>query len=291
MRKLAIIAFALNPILWASFYTVAKPRIAESSPLLFSTIELLWTVPVALIILATISYRRITLRNIMRGILAGSSLYAVVLLSAGALSLTTATETAFFPALNGLLAVLFAWVILRRRADRATWLGGLVAAAGVIFALPALGDRFLGNMIALAAAVAYTAYIYVAEWATKDDDADVWTIFAAELLTMAFYGSALMIATGKGPELFRQSTSLYWMASYVGIVTTVIPTAISIMFQRYVSPITTAFLYTFEPVWSAILAAGFLGEELDLRSYFGGLCILVGAAIHSFRQTHVTARS
>ncbi|ERM00800.1 hypothetical protein Q644_24875 [Brucella intermedia 229E] len=37
----------------------------------------------------------------LRGVIAGTSLYAVVLLSAGALYLTTATETAMFPALNG----------------------------------------------------------------------------------------------------------------------------------------------------------------------------------------------
>ncbi|WP_323055454.1 EamA family transporter [Brucella intermedia] len=64
------------------------------------------------------------------------------------------------------------------------------------------------------------------------------------------------------------------------MATTVIPTAISIMFQRYVPPVTTAFLYTLEPIWSAVFAAGILGEHLSARSYLGGLAILLGAALH-----------
>ncbi len=280
MRRIALLAFAINPILWASFYTVAKPGIVETDPLLFSTLELLWTVPVGALILAWLIHR-ITLRNLLRGMIAGTNLYAVVLLSAAALYLTTATETAIFPALNGLLAVAFAWLFLGREADRKTWLAGIVAAIGVLSVLPAFGNRFAGNFVALLSAVAYTSYIYVAERVTRDSDADVWTIFASELLTMAAYGSILVLVIGSGRLLLNQVPSMYWTACYVGIGTTVIPTAISIIFQRYVPPVTTAFLYTLEPIWSAALAAGALGEHLSVRSYLGGLAILLGAALHS----------
>ncbi|MFK0683799.1 DMT family transporter [Ochrobactrum sp. BD67] len=280
MRRIALLAFALNPILWASFYTVAKPGIIETDPLLFSTLELLWTVPVGFFILAC-QLRRITLRNLLRGMVAGTSLYAVVLLSAGALYLTTATETAIFPALNGLLAVAFAWLFLGCGAERKTWVAGIVAAIGVLFVLPAFGNRLTGNFVALLSAVAYTSYIYVAERVTRDGDADVWTVLASELLTMAAYGSILVLAVGNGRLLLNQEPSMYWTACYVGIVTTVIPTAISIIFQRYVPPVTTAFLYTLEPIWSAIFAASILGEHLSVRSYLGGLAILLGAALHS----------
>jgi len=279
-RRIALCAFALNPILWASFYTVAKPGIVETDPLLFSTLELLWTVPVAAVILVCL-FRRITLRNLRRGLIAGTSLYAVVLLSAGALYLTTATETAIFPALNGLLAVAFAWLFMGRKADRKTWIAGIVAAMGVLLVLPAFGNRFVGNLVALLSAVAYTSYIYIADRVTRDSDADVWIIFASELLVMTAYGCSLMLLIGNGKLLLNQPPAIYWTASYVGIATTVIPTAISIIFQRYVSPVTTAFLYTFEPIWSAILAAAILGEHLTLRTYFGGLGILLGAALHS----------
>lgn len=280
MRRIALFAFAINPILWASFYTAAKPGIIETDPLLFSTLELLWTVPVGILIIACLIHR-ITQRDLLRGVIAGTSLYVVVLLSAGALYLTTATETAIFPALNGLLAVAFAWLFLARAADRKTWAAGFVAAIGVLFVLPALGNRFIGNLVALLGAVAYTSYIYVAQRVTRDGDADVWTIFASELLTMAAYGSILVLVIGNGRLLLNQESSMYWTACYVGIMTTVIPTAISIVFQRYVPPVTTAFLYTLEPIWSAVFAAGILGEHLTARSYLGGLAILLGASLHS----------
>ncbi|ERM00799.1 hypothetical protein Q644_24870 [Brucella intermedia 229E] len=150
-----------------------------------------------------------------------------------------------------------------------------------MFVLPAFGNRFVGNLVALLGAVAYTGYIYVAERVTRDDEADVWVIFASELLTMAAYGSIHVLVMGSGRLLLNREPSLYWSACYVGIATTVVPTAISIIFQRYVPPVTTAFLYTLEPIWSAVFAAGILGEHLSARGYLGGLAILLGAALHS----------
>ncbi|AYD05242.1 DMT family transporter [Neorhizobium sp. NCHU2750] len=220
--------------------------------------------------------------NVLKGMVAGFSLYAVVWLSAVALSMTTATETAFFPALNGLFAALIAWAFLRRSVSRVTWVGAIVASGGVFFVMWGVEGRLWGNSVALASAVAYTVYIYVAAWATKDETCDLWLIFGVELLTMIALGT--IFSAQDLPSLSRQSETIYWTALYVGIVTTVVPTAISIFFQRYVSPVTTGFLYSIEPVWSAVFAGVWLGESLHLSSYVGGACIVAGAAIYTIDQ-------
>jgi len=259
-KKLALAAFCLNPILWASFYVIGKHAIAMSDPLTFSTLELLASTPVALLILF-LDRKSITRAAVRSGIYAGASLYAVILLSAGALALTSATETAFFPAINGILAAAIAFAVKRERVFAATWAGGAVAALGVCVVLPVMRAHLAGNLLALAAAAAYAAYIFVAEKVTEDLAQSQWVIFSVELVAMSVLGLAVTGAAGRWSLAPLGRAGMAESVIYVGLATTVVPTAISILFQQSVKPVTVAFLYSLEPVWCAALAFAVLGER------------------------------
>jgi drug/metabolite transporter (DMT)-like permease len=77
---------------------------------------------------------------------------------------------------------------------------------------------------------------------------------------------------------------------YIGFGTTFLPTAISIFMQKHVSPVTVAFLYIFEPIWSALLARAYLGESLSLRGYLGGFLIVSGTFLHTWREVRSRLR-
>ncbi len=146
----------------------------------------------------------------------------------------------------------------------------------------------VGNAFALAAAFAYTVYIFVTEWATKDVSADIWSIFAVELLTMSVLGAGITASTIGLHGLTDQTTAVYLLAAYVGLITTVVPTGISIFFQRYMNPVTTAFLYTTEPLWGAFLAALLLHEMFSTHTYVGGVFIVMGTLLHVIGQSRRT---
>jgi len=288
-KKLALAAFCLNPILWASFYVIGKSAIEQSSPLMFSTMELLASVPAALIILLACR-KSITRAAVRSGVCAGASLYAVILLSASALALTSATETAFFPAINGILAAAITFAAKRERVFAATWAGGAVAALGVCVVLPVMRAHLAGNLLALAAAAAYAGYIFVAEKVTQDAEQSQWVIFAVELVVMAALGlAATSAARGWDFAPFGRA-GMIWAVIYVGLATTVVPTATSILFQQSVKPVTVAFLYSLEPVWCAALAWAALGERLPPLGYAGGACIVAGAVIHAIARLSPLAK-
>jgi drug/metabolite transporter (DMT)-like permease len=119
----------------------------------------------------------------------------------------------------------------------------------------------------------------------------MWIIFAVELWVMALLGTALLfVYAWFNPQLSLGLGALddahWWAAGYVGLFTTFLPTAIGLFFQRYVSPVTVAFLYVLEPVWGAIAARMILGEHLDWVGVFGASLIVLGSIIH----TAATAR-
>jgi drug/metabolite transporter (DMT)-like permease len=57
--------------------------------------------------------------------------------------------------------------------------------------------------------------------------------------------------------------------------------------QKRVSPVSVAFIYVFEPIWSALLARLYLGETLTLRGYVGGALIVSGALMHTWREVKI----
>ena len=207
-----------------------------------------------------------------------------------ALKHTTATNTAFFPSLNGIIAALIAWGVLRSRIRRATWIAGGISSAGallLIFESPQQGGHWGGDLIALLAAFLYTCYIFSVDHEVHRKDVAPWPLFGVELVTMVVLtalGAALFGDwSAVKPELPRDALVIL----YIGFGTTFLPTAISIFMQKYTAPVTVAFIYVFEPVWSALLARAYLGEELALRGYLGGALIVCGAFLHTWYEARV----
>src|SRR5205085_8611877 len=63
--------------------------------------------------------------------------------------------------------------------------------------------------------------------------------------------------------------------------TTFLPTLITVLMQKYVSPVTVSFIYILEPILGAIVANLYLHEMLTVQSYLGGGLVGVGTIIHT----------
>ncbi len=113
MKLVAGLAFLLNTILFATYYSVAKEALGRIDPIVFSFFEMTSLVPVAFCLIL-FSWKDMNRTVVKRGIFLGSWLCLALFTIAIALKYTTATSTAFFPSLNGFLAALIAWFFLRQ---------------------------------------------------------------------------------------------------------------------------------------------------------------------------------
>lgn len=272
--------FVLSPILWGSFYALSKSTLQDIDPLLFTVAELAASLPLAMLLLWI--RRKGDFRSAFKAALPlGLCLFSVILLAIWALNFTTATNTAFFPALNGFFAAMIAQFILGRRVSYKTWIAGLLSCTGGLLVLwysSAGGGNFRGDALALMGAVGYTGYIFLTEHYTRSGD--LWLIFALELVILSGLSFAVFLLAG-GPYEFRKLTDpkIFGNILYVGIATTFIPTAISIFFQRYVDPIIVALIFISEPLWGAFLSWLLNGEKIALWGYVGGGIIALGALL------------
>ena len=280
-KAFVCLAFLCNTILFGTYYAISKEALGRIDPILFTFFEMMCLVPAALCILFC-TRRQITRAVLKRGVLLGSSLCLALFTIAIALKYTTATGTAFFPSLNGFLAAFLAWLLLRHPIGKATWVAGVVSVIGTALLITNAsmgGPR--GSLIAFLGGLFFTGYVFLSDGEPKEEQAP-WALFGIELLTMAFWAGLIVLLFGDWTAFHPQLPKDIWVILYVAGACTFLPTMITVLLQKYVSPVTVSFIYILEPVFGAIVAALYLRESLSLNGYLGGGLIVVGAIIHTW---------
>ena len=282
MKIVAGLAFLLNTVCFATYYAVAKEALGRIDPIIFTYFEMMTLVPISIIILLC-SWKRVTRAVVRHGMLLGSTLCLALFTIAIALKYTTATSVAFYPALNGFLAAVFAWLFLRQPVRKTTWLAGLISLAGVALLLmnSSMGG-WRGSMIAFLGGLFFTGYVFVSDIDTRQETAHAhWPIFGIELLTMAVWANLVVLLFGDWHTIHPTLPKDIFVVLYVAGACTFLPTLIAVLMQRFISPVTVSFIYILEPVLGAVVSALYLRESLPLAGYAGGLLVVLGAVIHT----------
>ena len=186
------------------------------------------------------------------------------------------------------MADLFAFLVLRQRVRGAAWLAGLVSAAGAILLVlesPNSGGDWTGDALGLLSTVVFMIYIFATDKVTADGKLPLWPCYGVQLVTMTVLIGGGSLAFADWGNLGSLQQSDYLIVAYVGIGTTVLPYAVSLFFQRFVSPVTVAILYGTEPLWCAVFAHLYLAETLTTAAYVGGGLIALGVLAHSFIES------
>ncbi len=289
-KVLVCIAFLFNTVLFGTYYAVSKEALGRIDPIIFSFFEMMTLVPAAICIIIC-SWRQITRKVLKRGVLLGSSLCLALFTIAIALKYTTATGTAFFPSLNGFLAAFIAWVVLRHSIAKTTWIAGVISVIGTMLLIVNAsmgGPR--GSLIAFLGGLFFTGYVFLSDVEQKEEHAP-WAIFGIELLTMALWANLIVLLFGDWGSFHPQLPKDIWIILYVAAACTFLPTMITVLLQRYVSPVTVSFIYILEPVFGALVAALYLRETLPFNGYLGGGLIVVGAIIHTWGSAGASEES
>ncbi|MGZ3646928.1 MAG: DMT family transporter, partial [Ktedonobacteraceae bacterium] len=280
MKLVASLAFLLNTVLFATYYSVSKEALGRIDPIIFSFFEMTALVPLALCVLI-ISWRDMNRAVVKHGIFLGSWLFLALITIAIALKFTTATSTAFFPSLNGFLAAFIAWVFLRQPVKKLTWFAGVLSVLGtVLLVVYSSTGTLRGSLIAFLGGIFFTCYVFLADHQQKDNIASL-PLLSIELLTMALWANLVVLLFGDWRVVHPALPHDLWVVLYVAIACTFLPTLITVLMQKHLSAVTISFIYILEPVLGAIIALFYLHELLPVQAYIGGLLVVAGAIIHT----------
>ncbi|MGH2510786.1 MAG: DMT family transporter, partial [Ktedonobacteraceae bacterium] len=194
---------------------------------------------------------------------------------------TTATSTAFFPALNGFIAALIAWALFREPLKGTTWLAGLLAIGGAALLIftSSMGN-WRGTLIAFLGGLFYTCYIFLCD--QQQAEQGRWALFGVELLTTAVWANLVALLFGNWQAVHPDLPKDILIVLYVAGACTFIPVLITVLLQKYISPVTVSFIYILEPVLGGVVAYLYLRETLPIQGYIGGGLVVLGAIIHTW---------
>jgi len=152
------------------------------------------------------------------------------------------------------------------------------ASVGLVLVLVAAGTGAFdvpGALLALAAALTYTAYILVSDRLIGEVDPFALALLVLTGATASFAVAGLVTGT---LDLALSGEAWLWLVM-IALVSTVVAVSAFFAGLRRVGPSEAAILSTFEPVVTVVLAFFVLGERLTPAQLGGGALVLAAVVL------------
>lgn len=206
------------------------------------------------------------------GLLMGVFLTAGYLFQTLGLERTTASNAGFITGLFVVLTPLFGALLLRQRADRATWAAAGTAAVG-LFLLSGAGESFTfrGDGLVLLCACAFAFHILITDRAVRSHA--IGALLAVQLGVCGVV--CLAIAAGAGDLEVPRGATVWSALAVTSIVASALGFFIQSYAQTYASPARTALILASEPAFAGLFGYLLADEHLSLVAWSGAGLILI----------------
>ena len=276
---LALAALVGITAVWGYTFLIVQSAIGRMPVMDFMA----WRFAVAAVVMLALRpgcLRNITRLELLRGAVLGIVLGLGYIAQTYGLLYASAAVSGFITGMFVVLTPVMAWILLRHKTDRNTWLLVTLATLGVaVLSLNgwAVG---IGELLTLACAVLFAVHIVgLGEWSPQYDP---YTFAFLQISTVAVISSIAAIPGGitLPPDIEVLET--------IGI-TAVFATALAFIVQTWaqslVSPTRAAVVMTMEPVFAGLFAVVIGGNQLTWRTLLGGAFIVAAMLIINLKAT------
>ena len=282
----------LTSLLWGENFVVGKSLVNHASPMTLTSLR--WIV--AIICLFPIVWfkekkifppRAAILPLLLMGI-TGVVLFNIFQFLA--LEQTSATNVGLISTLNAISIALFSSLFLKEKVNVLQILSMILSFFGVILVLSKGNIALLfslhfnsGDLWMIAAVCIWGIYSVCSKWATKTTTPMMATLYSGifgVILLLPFNISTFTVSNINASFI----TSLL----YTGLISTVVCMVFWNIGVQKLGATTSGIFLNFNPIFTAILAFLFLGEELTWIQILGTIVVVTGCYLFSHFKTVVT---
>ncbi len=274
-RFRAELNLALMCVIWGSTFSLVRESLSGTDPWLFLSLRFGLAIPACLLIFGRkLDLRHATTRR--RGLGLGVVLFLAFLTQTLGLQAISASRSGFLTALYIVLVplLLAAWH-LRRPSARSLGAAGVSLAGVTLLSGLSLGGASLvlgtGEFLTLLCALLFALQILLAD--RLPVAGRVWSLHFWQIATVAALSVAGWLLLGEAR--LRLDSQLVVSLFINSVFGTVVALGLQLRYQPDTTPERAALVYSFEPVFAALMAVWILGEKLGPLEWLGGGLILL----------------
>ncbi|ASA21347.1 DMT family transporter [Paenibacillus donghaensis] len=217
--------------------------------------------------------RRVDARTMKYGAVLGFLLLGVFTCITFGLKTTSTSNAGFLVALTVIFVPLLEVMVFRKKVSPPQLFGSILAIAGIgLLTLNSALSIQPGDFLCILAAAFYAVQILVTGAAVTTSDT-----LNLGILQLGFAGGYALILSAIFETPALPSTLPGWAAILaLGILCSACGFILQPVAQKFTSPTRTGLIFSLEPVFAALFAFWFAGEQLSLQGYAGASLVLLG---------------
>ncbi len=221
------------------------------------------------------------------GALMGTALFSGYAFQTVGLLSTSAAHSGFITGLFVVFTPLFEAVILKRLPPWDLWVAVAVSTAGLaLLSLQGGSGLSTGDLLSLCCAAVYAVHLLLTSHMAKRYDTGALVI--VQIATVA--ALAWLFSVPSLGEMTPVPRTTVFGIIITAIFATALAYFVQTVFQRHISALQTALIFTMEPVFAGLFAVVLGGEHLGWRGMAGGAFIAGGMLAGQWAEQRGTAR-
>ncbi len=230
-------------------------------------------------------FRKTNLSIIKYGILLGIVLWMGYAMQTIGLQYTSASKAAFITGLSVVLVPLILSLFESRVPSVNQIIAVILATCGLgLMTLTSSFEVNRGDVWIFFCAICFAVYIILVGKYTHIFESIQFTVI--QLSTVAVLSGIISVAFH---DLSVPKGYMIWQAIiFCSIFATAFMYAIQNEFQKYLSEVKTAIIFSFEPLFAALTAYLYLHETMTIRILFGGFLIFLAMLVSELRRKKMT---
>ncbi|MBD3192096.1 MAG: EamA family transporter [Candidatus Heimdallarchaeota archaeon] len=282
-RLLADLALIIVTAIWGSTFVMVDQAVEQVSSFIFISLRFSIGFCALLIIFGyQLLQMKISWRELLRGMIIGSFLFAGYAFQTFGLQLgTSSSKAGFITGLSVVLVPFFATVLLKKAPHILSWLGIAIAVAGLaLLSLETDLSFKYSDLLVLCCAFAFAFHIIAIDRFVKTIPYQKLAVIQVGTTTVLGWIFSLIFWTSSFP--IKMNQQVIFAMIFTGVIATAGVFAVQTKAQEKTSPTHVAVIFTLEPVFAALFSFLLAGETLHWRQWVGCVLILVSMLWQQF---------
>ena len=282
---LALTALIAVTAIWGSTFVIVQNAVLRMPVMDFLAVRFA-VAALVMLALRPSCLKHITRRCLLHGVWLGIAMGLGYISQTFGLLSASAAVSGFITGMFVVLTPVIAWLVLRHKINRNTWIAVFLATFGLALLSLHGWSVGTGELLTLACAVFFAVHIVgLGEWSHLHET------YGLTLIQISTVAVISLIASSPGGIMLPPDPEV-WLA--VGI-TAVLATAVAFLVQTWaqalVSPTRAAVVMTMEPVFAGIFAVALGGNQLTVRILIGAACVLAAMLIVQIKSASKSSQA